>query len=144
MNYIKSTLKKIGNLFLKAYDKFTFKFRKGSIHTKISYLIMGYGNFTRKQIGKGIIFLTTQIAFLMLMISSPVLPENKGTPLGIKAIMNLRHLGKNPGSPFEQGDNSLLMLLYGIFTIVIIISTCVVYFIQINSSYKLDQLAKKK
>ena len=56
-----------------------------------------------------------------MMFVSPMIPEAKATPLGFQALLNLRHLGTNPGSPFIQGDNSLLMLLYGVFTIIIII-----------------------
>lgn len=144
MNEQQNILNKVGNLFLKIWSRLTFKFKNGSIHTKISHFVMGYGNFARKQIAKGLIFLGVQVVFLAMMFVSPMIPEAKATPLGFQALLNLRHLGTNPGSPFIQGDNSLLMLLYGVFTIIIIISFIVIYTVSINSSYKLDKLVEDK
>ncbi|WP_035369628.1 carbohydrate ABC transporter permease [Acholeplasma hippikon] len=113
--------------------------RKGSIFTRLSYLIMGFGNLSRKQIGKGLVYLFTQISFLAFMIISPIIPADKNTPLGFKALVNLATLGTKEGTVWQLGDNSLYMLLYGVFTLALIFLFMIVYFHQVGSSYRVDQ-----
>ena len=43
---------------------------KGNIITKISLLIMGFGNIAHKQILKGLMFLTVEIGYIWFMIHS--------------------------------------------------------------------------
>jgi arabinogalactan oligomer/maltooligosaccharide transport system permease protein len=116
------------------------RFHKGSVHTKLSFLISGYGNFTRKQIIKGLLYLFIQIAFLAFMIFSPKV--NK-TPFGYESLLNLRQLGTNPGDIFTDADNSLLMLLFGVVTIGMIGLFIINYLSNTKSSYALDQLLAK-
>ena len=43
-------------------------FLEGDLKTRLSFLIMGYGNILHKQIVKGILFLAIEIAFLIFMV----------------------------------------------------------------------------
>ena len=93
--------------------------KKGDIYTKLSAVILGMGNFARKEIGKGILFLLSEIAFIAIMIG-----------FGILSLVMLPSLGtKETGEVFNeatqvyeyvQGDNSMLILLYGIVTFFLI------------------------
>lgn len=125
----------IKNYFTYLYERFA----KGSVYTKISHLVMGFGNFTRKQYGKGFIYLSLEILFILYMVLSPQL---NGTPFGIKSLINLQTLGTNVGDIFTDADNSLLMLLFGVITLVIIALFFVILNSNIKSSYLLDQVLR--
>lgn len=125
----------IKRYFIYLYERFA----KGSIYTKISHVIMGFGNFTRKQYAKGILFLFVEVVFVLYMVLSPVL---NGTPFGAKSLANLKTLGTNPGDIFTDADNSLLMLLFGVVTIVVIAIFLVIYNANIKSSYYLDDVLR--
>lgn len=45
---------------------------KGNIVTKLSMVIMGLGNIAHKQIGKGIMFLAVEAAYIWYMIQSGI------------------------------------------------------------------------
>ncbi len=111
------------------------RFIDGSVGTKVTHVIMGFGNFWHKQIVKGLIFLALESGFLYLMIFSP---EVNHTPIGGKAIANLITLGTTTGDVSSFGDNSMLMLLFGVVTWGIIIMFLFAYFSAIKSSYKAD------
>ena len=42
--------------------------REGDTGTKLSALVMGLGNILHRQVGKGLIFLAAEIAYLFFMI----------------------------------------------------------------------------
>lgn len=123
--------KKIGNRFV----AFGHRFMDGSVGTKVSHFIMGFGNILRKQIIKGLIFLSLQAGFIYLMVASPKV--NK-TPFGIKALVNLTTLGTEAGDIFTDTDNSMLMLLFGVVTLGAIVVFIAAYLANIRSTYKAD------
>ena len=43
---------------------------KGGFETKLSMLIMGFGNIMHKQVLKGLVFLAVEIAYLIFMVTS--------------------------------------------------------------------------
>lgn len=122
--------------------KFTESFRKGNIFTKLSILIPGLGNLVGKQIIKGIMYIAIEAAFVCFMIMN-----------GINCLAMLPGLGSRPQQEvwneklgiyeYVAGDNSLLILLYGIATIFIIIAYIIVAAGAVKSSYKLEQLKEK-
>ncbi|XFA98955.1 carbohydrate ABC transporter permease [Candidatus Izemoplasma sp. B36] len=126
-----SVFAKIG----KSFKKFIFRFKDGSLGTKLSHFIMGAGSFFHKQIIKGILFLILQLGFLALMIFSPQVND---TPFGFKAIINFFTLGTEAGSIFTPTDNSMLMLLFGVITFGVIGLFFATYFANIRSAYKAD------
>lgn len=132
------------NIFKKLYNKIINYFKNNSAPTNVSHIVMGYGNFRRKQYTKGIIYFLIQVLFFSFMIFSPILPKDKNTPLGFKALLNLRHLGTNEGDIFITGDNSLYMLLYGVFTISIVIFFLLIYVQQIKGSRAVDALVREE
>lgn len=129
-----------------SFKSFGERFLDGSLGTKLSHFVMGAGNFSHKQIAKGIIFLLFEIAFFAFMILCPVIND---TPLGWKALQNLGTLGyvdtSDPnfngigpdGLPIDI-PNSMLILLFGVLTIGVMLLFAVVYLANISSAYKAD------
>lgn len=99
------------------------------IYTKLSYVVWGLLNIIHGQIVKGLIFLSLEISYILFMIIS-----------GAGNLAQLITLGeKLQGMNFNEeigiyemtaGDNSMLILLYGVITIVI---SCVVISIGLFS-----------
>lgn len=116
-------------------------FKNGSVPTKISYLIMGSRNLVSKQIIKGLFFLFAEIGFLLFMVTK-----------GFYSIANLITLGTNTqGWKFDEslgfkvqvaGDNSMLFLIYGICTFLLMIGMVIIWWLNIKSAGMIDQRIK--
>ena len=121
--------------------EFAKRFVDGSIFTKVSHFIMGFGQLARKQITKGIMYFMIQAGFLFLMITSPTVND---TPIGFKAIINFITLGTEEGDIFNPTDNSMLMMLFGVVTLGIIGIFFASYLSNIRSSYNNDLRIREK
>ena len=114
---------------------------KGDIFTKLSLVILGLGNLVRGQIIKGLMFLGLEAAYIYYLINT-----------GIYDLGRFITLGGNPQEEvwnekkqiyeYTAGDNTVLMLLYGIFVIVITLFFIVVVVSAVKSSYEAE-LRKK-
>ena len=117
-------------------------FKKGDTLTKLSFLILGFSNLFRGQVIKGIIFLSAQVAYFFYMFT-----------YGFSAIGKLRHLGtREQGWVFDEdrgidvlmpGDNSMLILLYGVFAVFITLAFLYLYKSAAEQSYNLEMQIKK-
>ena len=106
----------------------------GNTATRSSCLIMGMGNFLQSQLIKGLLFLLMEVSFILFMIER-----------GGKYLVDLVTLGtKSTGKEFDevkqlyvytQGDNSMLCLLYGIFTVFVILLFVYVWMSAVKSAY---------
>ncbi len=115
--------------------------KNGDIYTRMSILIMGFGNLVRKQIVKGILFLAAEAAYIYFMVVQ-----------GAAKLTDLFHLGGQEQVEiynealgyyeYQQGDNSLLMLLYGVATIFITIAFVLIWRANLKSAYKAQCIAK--
>ena len=118
-------------------DGFIQAFRKGNAITRLSALILGLGNIAGKQIIKGILFLALEVSFICFMIFK-----------GINCLAMLPSLGGRPQQEiwneklgiyeYVAGDNSLLILLYGIATLFIIVAYIVLMAGSVKSAYKVQ------
>ena len=107
----------------------------GDIATRISFLILGFGSIVRKQFVKGFSYLVLEVLFIWFMIKH-----------GASLLVDIFHLGgqeqqkvwNDAKGVFEytQGDNSLLMLLYGVATLFIIFAFICLWVVSIESAYK--------
>lgn len=109
-------------------------FVKGDWKTKISFLIMGFGAFMRKQFLRGVAFLGIEIAFIYYMVSFGATYLKDITTLGTKGK------GFNPDGTISYGDNSFLILLYSILSIVLIILFILVWRINVRQNKIAQQL----
>ena len=117
-------------------------FTGGSVGTKLSYFIFGAGNIYHKQYIKGGIFLLLQIAIILFMV---LCPSINGTPYGYKALANLSLKNLSKGGEFDPatggmttGSDCKLMILFGFVTIAVIVIFVILWYKNIQSSYKAD------
>ncbi|CZQ98770.1 carbohydrate ABC transporter permease [Trichococcus ilyis] len=122
-------------------QQMTFRelFKEGDIATKLSFVVMGAANLANKQYLKGLIFLLSQIAFFYWLIRN-----------GLRALAMLATLGtREQGLVFDErlgievlqeGDNSMLLLLFGIAAIVICVVLVGLYVINLKSARHLHEL----
>ena len=119
----------------KGFANYFSRFIKGDWATKCSYLIMGVGNASKGQVVKGFLFLLVEVAYILYMVF-----------FGWHYLMKFPTLGTV--SPVDESghrvkgitpDNSMLILLYGVLTIIITILFFVVYIANTKSAYKAQQ-----
>lgn len=116
-----------------------YALKDGSILTRLSFPFMGFGQFARGQIGKGAFYALTQILFLLYLIFfggeyiGHLFSGNLGTRLsGEQWNESLQIFEK------IQGDNSFLILLYGVVSLVLVAVFFVVWGMGIKGSYEND------
>ena len=103
----------------------------------ISCLVMGLGNILAGQFIKGLIFLAIEIGFVAFML------VKEG---GIHWLSMLPSLGERPMEEiwndskgvyeYVMGDNSQLILLYGVATVCIVLVFILVWQASVRSGYK--------
>ena len=107
-------------------------FRQGDVFTKLSFIVFGMGNIGHKQIAKGLAYLAIEVAYIYYMIVT-----------GVNNLMLLTTLGThqqgfelNPATGIVEavlGDNSMLILLWGVVTVVITMVMVAIWLVQIYS-----------
>ncbi len=115
--------------------------KEGGFETKLSMIIMGLGNIMHKQAAKGIIFLATEVLYLLFMVKS-----------GFHCLAMLPSLGSIEQEEvwnealqiyeYTQGDNSVLILLYGVATILLTVLMFWIWRGTTKSAYKAECLDK--
>ena len=116
--------------------------KKGGVETKLSMILMGFGNIVHGQIIKGLLYLAVEIAYIVFMAVN-----------GIGFIGGLRTLGTVQQQEvwdeakqiyiYTKGDQSVLILLYGVATILLTILMILVWRGTLKSAYKAECLQKK-
>ena len=115
-------------------------FREGDAITKASAVIFGLGNLTHRQIVKGAIFLLLEIAFFAFLFTN-----------GLGFLAKLPGLGDQQRGKvlvdgyweYTAGDNSVIILLYGVATILIILAFIGLWNLSVRSAYKAQVLTAK-
>ena len=110
-------------------------FKEGDFKTRISYLIMGLGQILRGQAVKGIAFLLLEVGFISYMIAFGKTYLSKITTLGTVST-------HKEGRITVYGDNSFLILLFGILTIIIILVFIFLWWLNIHDNHQSDLLQK--
>ncbi len=131
--------KDLANKVLKRMSDFFNGFKEGNGITKGSYFIMGLGQLLRGQIVKGTLYLVTQVGFILFMLVS-----------GVSNILGLRTLGTQTQERVwdeargifvvAKGDNSMLMLLFGVATIFIVLAVIIAYAMSVIGSIQNEKL----
>lgn len=115
---------------------------EGAAETKLSMLVMGLGNIVHKQIGKGLCFLAVEVAYIVFMIVNgfhclamlPSLGDIEQEEIWNEALQIYE---------YTQGDNSILILLYGVATIMVTLLFIYFWCESLKSCYKAECLAKQ-
>lgn len=117
--------------------------RKGGMETKLSMVLMGFGNIAHGQIVKGLIFLAAEVAYIAFMIAA-----------GVSCLAMLPSLGTVEQEEvwneslqiyeYTAGDQSILILLYGVATLLITFLTACTWVCSLRSAYKAECLSKER
>ncbi len=116
-------------------------FIHGDWKTKVSFLVMGFGNLARGQILRGLLFLLFEIVFVGYMILA-----------GGYWLSMLPSLGKvGPSEEYDfildayytvYNDNSFKILLYGVLTIFFIIAFVYTWRVNVRQNKLAEQILK--
>ena len=113
-------------------------FVHGDWKTKVSYFIMGFGNITRKQIMRGLLFLAFEVVFIAYMIGIGGHYLSRLYILGTVAQQQL-----DDGSVIP-GENSFMILLYGVLTLFFIVAFIYTWYLNIKQNKINEQIIKDK
>lgn len=116
--------------------------RKGGAATRLTMLILGFGNIAHKQVVKGLLFLASEILFLWFMATSGVYNLKMMVTLGELEQQEVWNEAKGYYE-YIAGDNSLLILLYGVATIFIVLWFIVMWRASMKSAYQAECFAKE-
>ncbi len=121
-----------------------FAVKHGSFATRCSLFVMGFGQIARGQIAKGVLYLLAQTAFSLYLIFfggryiAHLFSGNLGTKLsGEQWNEELQIFEK------IKGDNSFLILLYGVVSLVIICLFLALWAMNVKGSYENDKRIKE-
>ena len=114
---------------------------KGDVFTKLSAVVFGLGNIVRKQYVKGVALLALEIAFFVFLFTN-----------GITCLSKLPSLGDQKQGKvlvdgfweYTQGDNSVVILLYGVCTVVLCLLFVYLWTVSLKSAYKAECLAREQ
>lgn len=126
----------------KGIKNYVLNFIHGDWSTKASYLVMGTGCIAKGQIIKGLIYLILEVAYILFMVGfgGPYLSKF-GTLGTVKSYLQTDY---NTGLETRvYGDNSMLILLYGVLTIIITAIFFGIYISNIKASIRLSKIKKE-
>lgn len=142
--------KSIPKLFVALWHKILSMFglighaaKEGDWKTRLSFGIMGFGQVTRKQYLRGILYFIFEVVFIFYMVF-----------FGWKYLVKLGSLGETAMIEvwdeaqgiyvYEFYDNSLLILLYSILTILIMCAFVCAWYQNIKGSITAQQILEAK
>lgn len=112
----------------------------GDWKTRLSFVVMGFSQLSRKQIMRGLMFLGFELLFIIYMAAFGGAQLKMFGTLGtVETVQG----GEDPVTgdrlPTIVGDNSLLILLYGLLTIIFIVAFVYAWYASIKSAYVVQQ-----
>ena len=116
--------------------------RKGGAATRLTMLVLGLGNIVHKQIVKGLLFLASEVLFLWFMMTSGFYNLKMMVTLGELEQQEVWNEAKGYYE-YVAGDNSLLILLYGVVTIFVVLWFIVMWRASMKSAYQAECYAKE-
>ncbi|AEF25444.1 maltose/maltodextrin ABC transport system permease protein [Streptococcus parauberis KCTC 11537] len=105
------------------YESVSMKevFSKGNLVIKLSFLIMGLANLLNRQIIKGLLFLVTEILFLISFFTQIIPALKKIITLGTKTQgVQTKVIDGIKMQVVVNGDNSMLILIFGLAAIIFV------------------------
>ncbi len=132
--------KAIGRFFVKlftgigkGFKNYGTTFVKGDWATKLSYLIFGVGDLHKGKIYKGILYFLAEVLYILYIVFFGWQYISKFNTLGT-VVTHVEKVGLIPKQVY--GDNSMLILLYSVLTIVITVVVFAIYISNIKDAYK--------
>ncbi|MCQ2506752.1 MAG: sugar ABC transporter permease [Lachnospiraceae bacterium] len=120
---------------------FFMTFIKGTWVTRVSYLVMGFGNIWRLQVIKGLFFLAFEVIFFVYMKTTGFYWLGKYKTLGDVGMH--REYNEIYDSYIDvPGDDSFKVLLYGTLTIVFILAFLYTWRQNIKQNRIMDEIVR--
>ena len=129
----------------RGFKEFGLNFWHGDAITKASHFVLGLSHLCRGQIVRGIIYLLLEVAFVLYM----VLFGGRYLAMCFENLIGGGSIGRVETHDFWNeelgiydkivGDNSFLILLYGILTLFVIVFFIMCYIGATKESYNLEQ-----
>ena len=116
--------------------EFFVTFAEGDANTRLSYLVFGYGPLRRGQTAKGLAYLGCELAFILYMIFFGWQYLSKFNTLGTVETTKSRRVT-------VYGDNSFLILLFGLLTIILILLLLVIWRMNISENRREELLLRE-
>lgn len=118
--------------------------KNGGWDIKLSAIIMGFANLVNKQFIKGTLFLISEIAFLIAFVTQ-IIPAIKGLiTLGIQTQgMVTKVIDGIKMQVAVDGDNSMLMLIFGLASLIFCLVFAYIYWCNLKSASHLFELKNK-
>ena len=110
-------------------------FKNGDWKTRLSYLVMGSGSMARGQWGRGILFFLFQTVFNLYMVNFGMAYLSKLGTLGTVATEKV-------GRKTVYGDNSFLILLYGVLTLFFVLAFIYTWYVNIKQNRISQEILK--
>ena len=135
--------KRLGEWIVEEAKDLYGTFAHGSWVTRVSFLIMGFGNLVAGQVLRGLLFLLMQGAFVfyMVFVGGNMLAKfgTLGTEVTHEEIQDI--LGEQvPVTVY--GDNSFKILLYGLITICLILALVYTWRLQVKQCRIIDGIKR--
>ncbi len=109
-------------------------FAKGDWKTRVSYLVMGFGQLMRGQIVRGVSFLASEVLFILYLVFFGWKYLSKITTLGTSGR------GFNPDGTVTYGDNSFFILLFGILTVIAVLAILYLWRVNLRQNRDAERL----
>ena len=109
---------------------------EGDYKVKLSMILMGFGCMARKQIGKGLLILLFEISFIYFMLADGIYNLSMFPSLGWREQTKV--LNDAGFYEYQAGDNSVIILLYGVATLFVIAAFIALWVVQLKLAYKLQ------
>lgn len=114
--------------------KFLKAIKDGDMLTKLSAVVLGLGSIARGQIIKGLLYLGIEIGFILFMMNKGIYHLQRFMSLGGRQQEKVWNEEKQIFE-YIAGDQTVLMLLYGIFVFLFILVFILFLVASVRSSY---------
>ena len=111
---------------------------KGSIWTRLSFLVMGTGCVRYKQYVRGLIYILTEIGFFYFFRNFALQYLSKFNTLGTETQ---KKVWNDELQIFQRfpGDNSMLILLYSVLSLAVVLVFLYIWYANIRDSWNAQQ-----
>ena len=130
-NFFVGLGKTVAGFFVRVYNAIVH----GNWITWMSCVIMGFGCFAYGQWLRGALYLVLQVGFILFMIFTGSYYLGKFGTLGDTLQEPVYDPDTGVLDHYIKGDNSLIILLFGVVTILIIVIVAVLYFKQLFNAH---------
>lgn len=131
---MKNAFRRFGTKINDSWTNFINFFKVSNSNVRASMCLMGAGQFMYRQVGRGILYLGIEILGILFF-----------SIYGFHWLVGLFTLGTVEANPWigKEGDNSVIFMLLGLISLVLLVLFVSLYILNIRDCYKTSQLVIK-